>query len=108
MMMLFGENASGLGDVGFDRQGVHVLNSIFMLSCEELQAIEKRASFMEKLKKISLNMMLLLDVCMSEISKELAFNYRTYIQKRTQLIDSFSTLSAKIPLAIENPSFAVD
>jgi hypothetical protein len=37
--------------VGFDRQGVHVLNSIFMLSCEELQAIEKRASFMEKIKE---------------------------------------------------------
>jgi hypothetical protein len=35
---------------------------------------------------------------MSDISKELAFTYRTYLEKRNQLVDSFNLLSAKIPL----------
>ena len=77
-MILFGEAASGFGDMGFDRQGSPVLNSIMLLSCEELQAIEKRASFMEKIKENESKYDASIGR-MSEISKELAFNYRIYL-----------------------------
>jgi hypothetical protein len=33
-MMLLGDQSSGVGQVGIDRQGSHVLNSIFLLSLE--------------------------------------------------------------------------
>jgi hypothetical protein len=45
------DSASGVGHVGIDRQGAHFMNSLLMLSLEELQATQKRESFMEKLKE---------------------------------------------------------
>jgi hypothetical protein len=49
-IILTNERASGVGNIGIDRQGNPTINSIFLISSEEMQAIQKRACFMEKLK----------------------------------------------------------
>jgi hypothetical protein len=75
---LTGEKASGVAHVGIDRHGSHIANSIYLLSEEELQVIQKRASFMEKIKENESKYDASIGR-MSEISKELALNYRVYL-----------------------------
>lgn len=95
-VFLKNEEASGVGHLAIDRHGSALLSSILLLSAEELQVLQKRGSFMEKLRENEAKYDTSI-TRMSEISKELAFNYRVYLEKRNQLTEMLASISAKIP-----------
>lgn len=83
-VLLKNEETSGVGHLAIDRQGSVLLSSILLLSAEELQVLQKRSSFMEKLRENEAKYDASI-TRMSDTSKELAFNYRIYLEKRSQL-----------------------
>jgi hypothetical protein len=66
------------------RPGSGLPSQLILLSSLERHVLEKRAVFMEKLKESESKYDSSLGR-MSQVSKELAFTYRTYLEQRTQL-----------------------
>ena len=50
-VLLKSEEASGVAHLAIDRHGSALLSSLLLLSAEELQVLQKRGSFMEKLRE---------------------------------------------------------
>lgn len=104
-MIINNKDAAALVNVCKERQTNGIIEKMLSLSIEEVELVQKRGSFMEKIKEneskydSSIRRM-------SQISKELAFTYRIYLQKRSQITDFLSSIQTnKYQSSISENSF---